>query len=218
MPTDPQTKRLCAPVAFKAAADDEPAGTFEAIVSVFGNVDSVGDVVMPGAFADDLEAWKSSGDPIPVIWSHDWNDPDSHIGEVLDAKEIEEGLWIKGRLDLESPSPVAAARAAQVGRLLKGRRVTQFSFAYDTLEGAWAERDGVDVYELRKLHVFEVGPTLVGANRSTRLLDAKRQAEAIVSDPAASKADDVEDGASAPTEAEIFSAAVHAINNTEVSS
>src|SRR5690606_24990905 len=165
-----------------------------------------------GAFADDLEAWKSSGNPIPVIWSHDWSDPESHIGEVLDAAEVDEGLWIKGRIDLDAP------RAAQVFRLLKGRRVTQFSFAYDTLEGAWAERDGVDVYELRKLHVFEVGPTLVGANRSTRLLDAKRQAEAIVSDPAASKADDVEDGASAPTEAEIFSAAVHAINYTEVSS
>lgn len=52
----------------------------------------------------------------------------------------------------------------------------QFSFAYDTLEGAWVDvedhRYG-GYYELRKLRVHEVGPCLIGANQETELLAAK---------------------------------------------
>lgn len=157
-----------APVRVKAGEQDglQP-GQFEAIVSVFGNVDSYGDVVMPGAFADDLLAWEKSGNPIPVLWSHLSHDPDYHIGHVVEAKETAEGLWVRGQLDLDAP------KANQVYRLLKGRRVTQFSFAYDILDAAYAERDGEKVYELRKLKVYEVGPTLIGANQETRLIGVK---------------------------------------------
>jgi hypothetical protein len=158
-----------APARVKAAGESDGlgAGAFTALVSVFGNEDSVGDVVMPGAFADDLARWKQSGDPIPVIWSHDWGDPFSHIGSVIEAKETPAGLLVTGQLDLANP------KAEQVFRLLKGRRVTQFSFAYDILDGGWGERDGGEVYELRKLRVHEVGPCLVGANQETELLAAK---------------------------------------------
>lgn len=158
-----------APARVKAAGYDDGLndGEFKAIVSVFGNIDSVGDVVVPGAFSDTLEHWKAKGDPIPVIWSHDWSDPYSHLGEVLDAVETTEGLFVHGALDLDNP------KAAQVYRLLKGRRVTQFSFAYDVLEGAWVDRDGESYYELRKLKLHEVGPCLLGANQETELLAVK---------------------------------------------
>ncbi|MFD6180064.1 HK97 family phage prohead protease [Streptomyces goshikiensis] len=163
-----------APARVKAAGEEDGlgAGEFTALVSVFGNEDSVGDVVMPGAFTDDLARWKQSGDPIPVIWSHDWGDPFSHIGHVTDARESAGGLLVTGQLDLANP------KAEQVFRLLKGRRVTQFSFAYDILDGGWGERDGGEVYELRKLKVHEVGPCLVGANQQTELLSAKSSTKA----------------------------------------
>jgi len=149
----------------EAVSTDE--GVFEAIVSVFGNVDSYGDVVMPGAFVDTLKEWKASGNPIPVLWSHMSHDPDYHIGEVIDAKETAEGLWVRARIDLDE------AKSRKVFKLLKGRRVTQFSFAYDVVDGAHAKRDEQDVYELRKLRLFEVGPTLIGANQETELLAVK---------------------------------------------
>lgn len=151
----------------KAAGDDLGEGEFEAIVSVFGNEDSVGDVVMPGAFSKSLAEWTAKGDPIPVVWSHDWGNPFSHVGHVTEAKETERGLWVKGVMDLDNPT------AAQVHRLMKGRRVTQFSFAYDVEDGGWGERDGREVYEIRQAKVYEVGPTLVGANQATELLAAK---------------------------------------------
>jgi hypothetical protein len=157
-------------VRIKAAGEHEGTdeGTFEAIVAAY-NLDSVGDKITPGAFADTLAEWKGRGDPIPVLWSHMSHDPEYHIGEVLEAEERPEGLWVKARIDTEPGS-----KAAQVYKLLKGRRVTQFSFAYDVEEGAWVDQKGGDgYYELRKLKLYEVGPTLIGANQSTELLDVK---------------------------------------------
>lgn len=160
-------------VAVKAAGPDEGLGEgiFEAIVSVFGNKDSYGDVVLPGAFVKTLAEWEASGAPIPVYWSHRMDDPDFNIGHVVEAKETDQGLWIKGQLDLESP------KALQVYRLLKGKRVGQFSFAYDVIEGAWVKRaDEEEVYELRELKLYEVGPTPIGANQETELLAVKSAA------------------------------------------
>jgi HK97 family phage prohead protease len=163
------TKSCGVKVKAVGADDGLDDGVFEAIVSVFGNVDSYGDRVMKGAFADSLADWKSSGDPIPVYWSHRMDDPDYNIGHVIEAKETDEGLWVKAQIDLESP------KAAQVFRLLKGRRVTQFSFAYDVeayriVKGA---DDSDSVWELDKLKLYEVGPTPIGANQETELLTVK---------------------------------------------
>lgn len=158
-------------VKVKAVGTDDSLeeGVFEAIVSVFGNVDSYGDRVVKGAFANTLAEWEASGDPIPVYWSHRMDDPDFNIGHVLEAKETDEGLWVKAQIDLESP------KAAQVFRLLKGRRVTQFSFAYDiesyrVVKGA---DDADSVWELEQLKLYEVGPTPIGANQETELLTVK---------------------------------------------
>ena len=148
-------------------SDELDDGQYRALVSVFGVEDSVGDVVMPGAFAKSLADWDARGDPIPIVWSHDWSDPFSHIGHVVKAEETKDGLVITGQLDLDN------SKAHQVYRLLKGRRVTQHSFAYDVEDGAEAERDGRGVYELRELKVHEVGPCLLGANQATELLAAK---------------------------------------------
>lgn len=150
------------------AVKDAPVGTFEAIVSVFGNVDMGGDRVVKGAFADTLAEWKASGDPIPVIWSHEWDDPKSHIGYVEQAEERDEGLYVKAVLDVENND-----RAAYVARLLKERRVREFSFGYFTKEYEDVEDpDYGTVRELKAVDLFEVGPTLLGMNPDTVLLEA----------------------------------------------
>lgn len=160
------------PVELKALPDDE--GVFEALVAVFGNKDLHGDVITPGAFADTLAEWSQKSAPIPIYWSHRMDDPDYNIGYVLEAKETDEGLWIKGQLDFE------AGKGSQVHRLLKGKRVTQFSFAYDVVDGGWRESDELgDYYELRKLALHEVGPTPLGANPETELLAVKSAAERV---------------------------------------
>lgn len=159
-----RVKTVPAQIKMAEEKDGNDTGEFEAIVSAFGNTDAVGDVVLPGAFEKNLQKWAESGDPIPVIWSHDHNNPDAHIGAVQEAKEIDKGLWVKGKVDLDEPF------AAKVFRLMKSRRVTKFSFAYDMKDYEENDQGGFD---LKELDVWEVGPTLIPANDATDLLAIK---------------------------------------------
>lgn len=160
---------------FKARGDDK--GEFSAIVSVFGNVDLGGDRVMPGAFDKSLAKWQESGDPIPVIWNHQWDNPLAHIGAIdpADAVETDEGLMVKGTLDLDN------AFAAQVHRLLMERRVKELSFGYNVVDAKRAKDGALDLLEL---DLIEVGPTLKGMNPDTSLLAVKAW-DALAADVAA---------------------------------
>lgn len=175
-------KHKNAPATLAPEPVDE-SGVFEAIVSVFNNKDLAGDIVRPGAFIDSLDTWKSQSTPIPVYWSHRMDDPMFNIGEVVEAREIgggdssvpdwagdwikaNGGLYVKAKLD-------EYGMGEHVGRLLKSRRVTQFSFSYDVLDERKA-KDGTN--ELLQLWLHEVGPTPLGCNPMTELLAAKARA------------------------------------------
>lgn len=157
------------------------AGEFEALVSVFGTTDSVGDKVMPGAFSKTLADWDERGKPIPVIFTHSHGNAFDYIGEVTEAKETDDGLWVKGKLDVEPEAENSNAR--QVYRLLKGGRIDNWSFAYDVLDARPAAKsdddDEADVTELHELKLYEVGPTLIGAHQDTRTLSVKHRTELL---------------------------------------
>lgn len=158
-----------ATVLLKAGPDDGLAeGQFVAYASVFGNVDSYGDIVVKGAFAKDLSRWAKSGNVIPLLFGHNMSDPDYNIGYVVSAEEDEIGLKVTCQLDLDNP------KAKQVYRMLKGRRIDQMSFAYDVVEGAMSTKDGEDVYEIREVKLYEVSVVTVGANSETEVLAVKQ--------------------------------------------
>lgn len=146
---------------FKAL--DDGKGQFEAVVAVFGNVDLGGDRIVKGAFADSLKTWEAKGRPIPVVFSHDWANLDAHIGEVLEAKETDQGLWVKAQLDMDDPP------AAKVFRMMKRGTLAEFSFAYDIVD----EKLQNGANELLKLEIIEVGPCLKGMNPATELVSVK---------------------------------------------
>lgn len=170
------------PVKVKAGPDDGLGeGVFSAYASVFGNVDSYGDVVVKGAFEKDLARWEESGNPVPLLFGHNMSDPDFNIGHVVKAAEDEHGLLVEAQLDLENP------KAMQVYRMLKGRRVNQMSFAYDVLDAVEVEQkadddedETRDVIELRELKLYEVSVVTIGANQETEVLAVKHNADALV--------------------------------------
>jgi uncharacterized protein len=143
-------------------------GQFVAYASVFGNIDSYGDVVVKGAFANDLARWEKSGNPIPLLFGHNMSDPDFNIGYVVKAEEDNVGLKVTAQLDLENP------KAKQVYRMLKGRRIDQMSFAYDVIDGSNETIDGQDVYAIRDMKLYEVSVVTVGANQETEVLAVKQ--------------------------------------------
>lgn len=160
------------PLRVKAAGPDDglDEGTFVGYASVFGNTDSYGDIVEPGAFKRTLEEWSEKGDTIPVLWGHDMYDPFANIGGLTAAEEDETGLKVTGQLDLDNPT------AAQVYRLMKGRRTNRMSFAYSVRDSEQKD-DGT---HLKDLDLFEVSVVQVPANDLAEVLTVKSATDALV--------------------------------------
>src|SRR5512137_3020551 len=71
-------------------------GTFEGILSPYGNVDLGGDVVEPGAYTKTL---KDRGNTVPLLWQHRTDMP---IGELA-LEDKPDGLYCKGKLLMALP-------------------------------------------------------------------------------------------------------------------
>ena len=159
-------------VRLKALTEGAP-GTFEAYVSTYGNIDLVGDRVMPGAFDKSIADLRRVGDPIPIVYSHNWEDPWSHIGFV-DPKDLisdKTGLKVaRGHLDIKD-NPLAA----QVYRLMKRRQIKEFSFSYEIRDEGLDPGDGAN--NLKELGILEIGPCFKGANPETQLLGIKKMSD-----------------------------------------
>lgn len=154
-----------APFTVKAAGPDDglEEGRFVGYASAFGNADSYGDVVQPGAFKKTLEEWAAKGATIPVLWGHDMTDPFANIGGVISAEEDESGLKVTAQLDMDNPT------AVQVYRLLKGRRIDTMSFAYSVRDSE--RKDGLT--HLLDLKIYEVSVVHVPANDQAQILAVK---------------------------------------------
>ncbi len=152
----------------KAIDDTNDAGTFEAIVSVFNNVDGYGDRVEPGAFTKTLQ-----DDGLPaIVFSHQWGTPP--IGATLEARETPEGLYVKGRLFIDENQTARETYAAMKNVGGDGRPpLRQFSFSYDIVEAGWEVEGGEEIFSLKALDLIEVGPCLKGVNDATRLIAVK---------------------------------------------
>lgn len=148
------------------------AGTFEAYVSVFGNVDSYGDVVERGAFAKTLTEWADKGRKVPVFYGHQTADPDMCIGSVVEAVEDDHGLKALCQIDMDS------TKGAQTFRLLKDGRIGEMSFGYVTRDSESKAGNNV----LKELELLEVSVVPVGANRSTSISNVKTGGGQAVTD------------------------------------
>lgn len=139
--------------AFKAKQVD-PAGTFSGYASVFGNVDSYGEIVAPGAFSDSIKRIKDSGDPLPILWQHR---SDNVIGGSDVLEEDDHGLKTDGELYIEDIPQAKQAHALMTRRVVKG-----LSIGYYVEESSYNEKTGVRT--LQKLDLVEYSVVTFPAN------------------------------------------------------
>lgn len=131
-------------------------GTFEGYGSIFGNVDSYGEKVMPGAFVESLARHKREGSKVMMLWQHNAVEP---IGIWEDLAEDAKGLWGKGRLILE------VQRAREIHALMKAQGVGGLSIGYREED---TDQDGA-VRLLKKLNLYEISVVSFPANRRARI-------------------------------------------------
>jgi HK97 family phage prohead protease len=155
------TKISGVPLDVKAVSDD---GTIEGYGSVFGNIDSYGEVVMPGAFTQSLVDSKRKGRTIKMLWQHD---PAQPIGIWDDLAEDAKGLWVKGRLLTE-----VSTTAREAHGLIKAGALDGLSIGYQTLDAEPDDkRPGIVL--LKKLDLREVSPVTFAANERARVESVK---------------------------------------------
>lgn len=160
----------------KAGPDDGlKEGEFLVYPSTFiRQPDAYGDVVAKGAFEKTIQKWKDAGLTMPGLFGHRLDDPDFYVASALDMGEDDHGWWVKGEFDMESP------KGPHVYRLVKGKRLNQLSFAYDTIsEGQVQLDDDTKANELRELDVFEFSFVPLGANQDTGVVAVKSATEAL---------------------------------------
>lgn len=158
------------PKRVKAGPDDDlKEGEFLVYPSTFTRTpDAYGDVVAKGAFERSIKEWADSGNVLPGLYGHRLDDPDFFVAGATEMGEDEHGWWVKGEFDLESP------KGAHVYRLVKGRRLSQLSFAYDVRdEGSVEVESGQKANELRDLKVYEFSFVPIGANQDTSVVAVK---------------------------------------------
>lgn len=177
-----KTKKLELKIDRIGAKDNLVAGQFTGYASVFGNVDSVGDKIIKGAFAESLKDFGDGGAGIPCYWCHETSDPEMNLGTTLEATEDEHGLFVKVQLDLDNP------KAAYAYKLLKEQRVRQMSFAYQVTDG----ENKKDCFEITGCKIFEVSIVPVGANQATSIESVK----ALQDEDAPEDTEATEDGTS----------------------
>jgi len=156
---------------------DEALGIVECFVAGIGNKDSVGDIVISGAFSKSLIRRKPR-----VVWGHNWNDP---IGKVLEIYEVPPndprlppkmklagigGLYAKVQFNLNSEK----GKEAFTNVAFFGEE-QEWSIGYKTLDAIYDNSKQANI--LREVELYELSPVLHGANQLTGTISVKSDDE-----------------------------------------
>jgi uncharacterized protein len=139
---------------------DGDGGTFEGYASIFGNVDSDGDVIEPGAFR---EIKLNSRGKVLVLDQHQRNFP---IGSAVVSQDSK-GLAFRGELVMES------ANARTCHALMKSGCLEGMSIGFDILPDG-AQRMASGARHLKALRLWEISPVVFGANQLAGVTHVKQ--------------------------------------------
>ena len=138
-------------------------GEFSGYLSVFNNIDSYRDIVLPGAFKESLDEWSEKGRLPPILWQHRGDQP---IGPFTKMEEDEHGLYVEGILLLED---VQTAREAH--SLIKNKVVSGMSIGFETKIEEWDKDE--QVRKLHKLKLWEGSIVTFPANDEAQIDSVK---------------------------------------------
>jgi HK97 family phage prohead protease len=119
------------------------AGAFSGYASLFGVVDSGGDMVMAGAFARSLVKRGAQG--VKMLWQHQAAEP---IGLWTSIVEDARGLKVEGRLDL------SVARAREALSLMRKGAVDGLSIGFRAMRATTEKSSGVR--RLEEIDLWEI--------------------------------------------------------------
>lgn len=130
-------------------------GTIEGYGAVFGNTDSYGDIIEPGAFRETLSMRKPK-----MLWQHNMAEP---IGAWDEYREDARGLYMKGRIAIKT------TRGRDAHELAKMGGIDGLSIGYVTRD---YEMDGNN-RRLKAIDLYETSLVTMPANSAALLTSVK---------------------------------------------
>lgn len=152
-------KAIKAEIEVKEAGQDDGVLKIRAYALAFGNLDSAGDIILPGA----CDKWLASemASRLALCYQHDFHNV---IGKITDKGVDERGLWIEADI-----LPTSIGKDVQI--LLRSGAIKEFSIGYRADEYHYAKTDEYE-YEIRYLDaitLYEVSPVTLAANPRAEL-------------------------------------------------
>lgn len=135
-------------------------GSFEGMLSPYGNIDGGNDIVEPGAFTKTLQ---EKGNKVPMLWQHR---PDVPIGELI-LEDRADGLWAKGQLLMES----TIAKEAYL--FIKAGIVRGLSIGYDAIKAPVVK----GVRHLKEIKLYEGSVVTFPMNEMALIAAVKKAKE-----------------------------------------
>jgi HK97 family phage prohead protease len=166
---------------------DEAQGIVEAIVNVFGVLDTQDDIIHPGAYTKTLNE-RGNQVKVRVLDNHNNHSILDVIGKALDTHEVGRdglpaevltqypeatgGLYTKTQFLMDTPEGLGAFK-----RLASGA-VDEWSIALDVMQQDYSREKTTDgktvaARNIRQLLLFEYSPVIWGANPATAVVGLK---------------------------------------------
>lgn len=135
----------------------------KAYALAFGNIDSWGDIIMPGALDEFLKS--DDADRMALCYQHERR---TVIGKITDKGVDDYGMWIEADI-----LPTTAGQDAAV--LIKSGAIKEFSIGYHADRYHYEKREGYkyDIRILDAITVYECSPVTIAANPDAIIVSAK---------------------------------------------
>ncbi len=144
---------------FEVKSVDE-AGNFEGYASVFNNIDSGNDVIIPGAFT---KVNTTRAGKLKLALFHD-------LTRLIGAAEFNQddhGLYLKGKINLN----VSYARDAY--ELMKDGTLDSMSIGFNLIDYDMETRNGRKIRVIKEAELWEGSIVPFGMNREAKVLSVK---------------------------------------------
>lgn len=149
---------------FEIKGIDDSDGIIEGYASTFGNIDLGDDIVDRGAFKKTL---KESKGVFPILNNHN---PYDQIGWNMEGREDDKGLFVKGKIDQNTPNGKARFSLAKTGMQIGAN--SGLSIGYMTIK-AEPDKDRPAVRHLKELKLMEYSMVTFPMNEQAMVTAAK---------------------------------------------
>jgi len=135
---------------------DEKAGIVKGYGSVFGNVDSDGDIINRGAYTKTI---KENGSRVKYLYQHDMDKP---LGKIVNLGEDDKGLYFEAEIP-------KTTLGKDVIELMKAGVITENSVGILPIQ-----KDNSGEYrQINEVKLYEISAVTLAANDQAILLDVK---------------------------------------------